>query len=508
MARSFTIIQDGESRSFTIETGVGPQGPAGETGATGATGSTGATGPAGSDASVTAANVASAINGTSEKTTPVDSDVLSLLDSAASWAMKKLSWSNIKATLKLYFDTLYMAVTGLDGVMVTKATGTRRCYVASSDTDTARGLALEAAFAAASAGDTIDLSPGNYYVAKTATNESGIYTQFTVLDKMTIRFNGARLYHTATEATRTMFSAANGSSASDWSILGPGIIEGSDSTVNDSAGTGENGINIAGNNGSPRRWRIADLTIRYFTNQGIVFNATSYSGHGTSINANLKISTGQITNCHLDYNNIGFFNVTSSEYCQLINCTMNNCRTGCDIYAGNTCFSNCDANACIRYGVMIRNGGNDGHGSWNGGRICHNVGFAFATEASMDYGFIFAGVLFAGDGNTYNKLQSLGGGVIIANCYVESPFYASATPTGLNKMVNCFISGTYTTVTDLSAAERLQWIFEDNFTLTGGWAKNDVMIYAFADDAAAGTGGMTAGRKYRNSSTHAIAVKQ
>jgi len=113
MARSFTIIQDGESRSFTIETGVGPQGPAGETGATGATGSTGATGPAGSDASVTAANVASAINGTSEKTTPVDSDVLSLLDSAASWAMKKLSWSNIKATLKLYFDTLYVAVSQL-----------------------------------------------------------------------------------------------------------------------------------------------------------------------------------------------------------------------------------------------------------------------------------------------------------------------------------------------------------------------------------------------------------
>lgn len=41
MARSFTITQDGESRSFTVATGVGPQGP------TGATGATGATGPAG-----------------------------------------------------------------------------------------------------------------------------------------------------------------------------------------------------------------------------------------------------------------------------------------------------------------------------------------------------------------------------------------------------------------------------------------------------------------------------
>ena len=43
MARNFTITQSGESRSFTVSTGVGPRGPAG------------------SDAEVTATNVAAVL---------------------------------------------------------------------------------------------------------------------------------------------------------------------------------------------------------------------------------------------------------------------------------------------------------------------------------------------------------------------------------------------------------------------------------------------------------------
>lgn len=41
------------------------------------------------------------------KTTPVDTDELPIVDSAASNILKKITWSNLKATLKTYFDTLY-----------------------------------------------------------------------------------------------------------------------------------------------------------------------------------------------------------------------------------------------------------------------------------------------------------------------------------------------------------------------------------------------------------------
>lgn len=41
------------------------------------------------------------------KTTPVDADELPLVDSAASSILKRLTWANLKATLKAYFDALY-----------------------------------------------------------------------------------------------------------------------------------------------------------------------------------------------------------------------------------------------------------------------------------------------------------------------------------------------------------------------------------------------------------------
>ena len=55
----------------------------------------------------TAQRIGDLINGATSKTTPVDADQVGLMDSAASNILKKLSWANIKATLKTYFDTLY-----------------------------------------------------------------------------------------------------------------------------------------------------------------------------------------------------------------------------------------------------------------------------------------------------------------------------------------------------------------------------------------------------------------
>ena len=49
-------------------------------------------------------SVGSAIDDVTAKTTPVDADTVPIIDSAASNVLKKLSWSNIKATLKAWME--------------------------------------------------------------------------------------------------------------------------------------------------------------------------------------------------------------------------------------------------------------------------------------------------------------------------------------------------------------------------------------------------------------------
>ena len=65
--------------------------------------------PYAGDVSVAELPAGSVINGSPAKNIPVDADMTALMDSADSNALKKLSWANIKATLKTYFDGLYQA---------------------------------------------------------------------------------------------------------------------------------------------------------------------------------------------------------------------------------------------------------------------------------------------------------------------------------------------------------------------------------------------------------------
>jgi hypothetical protein len=58
----------------------------------------------------TATSIGALINAADPKNPPVDADMLGLMDSAASNILTKLSWANVKATLKTYFDTLYQAI--------------------------------------------------------------------------------------------------------------------------------------------------------------------------------------------------------------------------------------------------------------------------------------------------------------------------------------------------------------------------------------------------------------
>lgn len=61
----------------------------------------------------TGEGVALKTHAATSKTTPVDADEIPLADSAASFGLKKLTWNNLKATAKSYFDTIYATLGSL-----------------------------------------------------------------------------------------------------------------------------------------------------------------------------------------------------------------------------------------------------------------------------------------------------------------------------------------------------------------------------------------------------------
>ena len=56
-------------------------------------------------------SISSAVVGAATKATPVDADLLPLADSAAGYTLKNLTWANLKATLKTYFDSVVTTLT-------------------------------------------------------------------------------------------------------------------------------------------------------------------------------------------------------------------------------------------------------------------------------------------------------------------------------------------------------------------------------------------------------------
>ena len=92
------------------------------------------------DSGVLSSSVAGEIYALTNKATPVDADLVVIEDSETSptaYLKKKLSWTNIKATLKSYFDTLYST-----GVVTKCGVATRAFDAATGTQNIAHGLGV------------------------------------------------------------------------------------------------------------------------------------------------------------------------------------------------------------------------------------------------------------------------------------------------------------------------------------------------------------------------------
>lgn len=136
-----------------------------------------------------AAALGAVIAGATSKATPVDADVLPISDSAASGITKGLTWANLKATLKTYFDAIFSAITRPANAQ----TGTTYTFVA-GDAKVPVTFSNAAAITATintgvhAAGDQIDvlqigagklsIAPGSGFTLNSVSNNRALSAQY------------------------------------------------------------------------------------------------------------------------------------------------------------------------------------------------------------------------------------------------------------------------------------------------------------------------------------------
>lgn len=91
----------------------------------------------------TGARIATLLHAASAKTTLVDADEVNGTDSANSFSLIRTTWTNVKAFLKTYFDTLYAAINNptVTGKLSIKTTGTSFFHYIKSNSATVASAA-------------------------------------------------------------------------------------------------------------------------------------------------------------------------------------------------------------------------------------------------------------------------------------------------------------------------------------------------------------------------------
>lgn len=160
---------------------------------------------AGKQATLTATNIKTIVDSLVEMTTPINADNIIVTDSAGTTA-KKLSWTNIKAFLKTYFDTLYQVIlvsgTNIKTINGSSILGSGDLVISSGGVfgiSNSSGIytyysTLTLAMASATAGQTIEMF-ADY-------TETGAVT-ITFIPGVVLQGNGHTYKHTHASATHT-----------------------------------------------------------------------------------------------------------------------------------------------------------------------------------------------------------------------------------------------------------------------------------------------------------------
>lgn len=185
----------------------------------------------------------------SSKPTPIDSDLIPLSDSSASFGIKKLSWANLKTTLKTYFDTLYVKL------IPTIATGTATFTNATNNINlTGVGIGVEV-------GDVIILSG--------STNNNGEFTVEVITDANNIIVNQAHAGRSRTVSPVGLKALINETATVTVKLLSKGYNADSALGRDWVEVTSSRAININYPNITNRAIEIS-VSVRWYNNNGVL----------------------------------------------------------------------------------------------------------------------------------------------------------------------------------------------------------------------------------------------
>lgn len=177
----------------------------------------------------TAVTIGAKMNTAAAKNPPIDADSVYISDSAASGALKKVTWTNVKAFLKTYFDGIYQATLSIaSSAEITTGTDNAK-YVTAAGLEGSKYLSQPMSKITATASGT-DTYTASLTPAITAYSGIGLYINFTnanTVTNPTLAVNGLSADgFVQSDGTPIMLGALKGivhikHNGTAWQLVGP-----------------------------------------------------------------------------------------------------------------------------------------------------------------------------------------------------------------------------------------------------------------------------------------------